>query len=566
MLSPRVPVSRPSDRNEQTADAVAALLVSPLPAPSPATVDRAPARVVARAPLRRSGGVATVREAGLPDLGPGAELGAPVRRPFEERLGIDLSPVRIHTGPSAELAATSLEARAFTVGRDIVFGAHEFAPDSPRGRHLLAHELVHVVQQSGATTPGIQRATHDGTPTNCHNWKIPLPPWIAGTIAHGQIAAILGVPPMMIPRASKLFSLIPSPPVGTPPGFADLWQAGTSVGIAEIKSTATGSTVAEAEALHYIGRHAQWLTRGPWTYPDDVTYEGAVGASLTAGPLDLSSRAPASGLDLGIFWGDPLKHLWIEADPTGAVVYWCTGLGLPGSPLWYPAFREAARRLRDALNAAKRALQEAIEGIGEWVSGAYGTVSRWIQEAVAWVAARSRVLAIIFAILILLVAIIALILSLLAEAPSAGTSTAPAAISFGAAAAAASALLVLIGISTPAGSVTTATHAVAATVAPSAASTDASGAEYDRDSGLSAPPATQAAATASAQQGGDPSTVFTSIAQQLTDPVALARRVAGSRSDFTAAEVAQVRSAADAVEQAGDPSAAALARAALRQA
>jgi hypothetical protein len=63
---------------------------------------------------------------------------------------IDFSDVRVHTGSTAAHAADSIGAHAFTLGRDIVFGAGRFAPDSMVGRSLLAHELTHVVQNRRA--------------------------------------------------------------------------------------------------------------------------------------------------------------------------------------------------------------------------------------------------------------------------------------------------------------------------------------------------------------------------------------------------------------------------------
>ena len=86
----------------------------------------------------------------------GQPLPAPVRSDMESRLGHDFSDVRIHTGPVAAVAARSIDARAFTAGRDIAFAPGQFAPSSPSGRQMLAHELTHVVQQrSGpvAATP-----------------------------------------------------------------------------------------------------------------------------------------------------------------------------------------------------------------------------------------------------------------------------------------------------------------------------------------------------------------------------------------------------------------------------
>jgi hypothetical protein len=66
---------------------------------------------------------------------------------MESRLGTDLAHVRIHTGARAAAAARALGARAFTLGPDVFFGAGQYAPETTAGLRLLAHELVHVVQQ-----------------------------------------------------------------------------------------------------------------------------------------------------------------------------------------------------------------------------------------------------------------------------------------------------------------------------------------------------------------------------------------------------------------------------------
>jgi hypothetical protein len=74
-------------------------------------------------------------------------LDAHTRRDMELRFRADFAHVRIHTGPLAAAAARALGAQAFTVGHDIFFAADRFAPDTPHGRGLLAHELAHVLQQ-----------------------------------------------------------------------------------------------------------------------------------------------------------------------------------------------------------------------------------------------------------------------------------------------------------------------------------------------------------------------------------------------------------------------------------
>lgn len=80
----------------------------------------------------------------------GEPLPLPVRSYFEPRFGHDLSRVRIHSDGEAATAANAVRARAFTMGRDIVFGSGEYAPTTEPGRRLLAHELVHVLQQGAA--------------------------------------------------------------------------------------------------------------------------------------------------------------------------------------------------------------------------------------------------------------------------------------------------------------------------------------------------------------------------------------------------------------------------------
>ena len=66
---------------------------------------------------------------------------------FEPRFGADFGRVRLHTDQTAVETAQRVNARAFTLGHDVYFGAGQFAPAACEGRRLLAHELTHVVQQ-----------------------------------------------------------------------------------------------------------------------------------------------------------------------------------------------------------------------------------------------------------------------------------------------------------------------------------------------------------------------------------------------------------------------------------
>jgi hypothetical protein len=96
-------------------------------------------------PPRESGPALETRVNAL--RGGGAPLDAGLRRFYEPRFGRSFEGVRVHTGGSAAAAADAASARAFTVGSDIVFAGGQWSPHTPAGRHLLAHELTHVVQQ-----------------------------------------------------------------------------------------------------------------------------------------------------------------------------------------------------------------------------------------------------------------------------------------------------------------------------------------------------------------------------------------------------------------------------------
>ncbi|AMP37649.1 eCIS core domain-containing protein [Ralstonia solanacearum] len=89
---------------------------------------------------------------------PGKPLDPALRQDMEQRFGHDFSRVQVHRGEAAEASARDVHAQAYTVGRDIVFGAGRFAPDTAVGRRLLAHELTHVVQQSALDEPPLRRA------------------------------------------------------------------------------------------------------------------------------------------------------------------------------------------------------------------------------------------------------------------------------------------------------------------------------------------------------------------------------------------------------------------------
>ncbi|HEY9665325.1 MAG TPA: DUF4157 domain-containing protein, partial [Coleofasciculaceae cyanobacterium] len=90
-----------------------------------------------------------VEEAIQRNRGNGQSLDGKVQAQMESAFGVDFGGVRVHTDTEADTLNRALDARAFTTGQDIFFRQGEYNPNSSSGRELLAHELTHVVQQTG---------------------------------------------------------------------------------------------------------------------------------------------------------------------------------------------------------------------------------------------------------------------------------------------------------------------------------------------------------------------------------------------------------------------------------
>jgi hypothetical protein len=172
-IQAKLHVSQPGDPDEIEADRVADRVVSAAP---PATVHRKcscpggtascpaceeeeveKAKGIHRKANQTSNGNLAVRDDLLGSLGPGDPLDPATQASMESHFGADFSGVRVHADEPAAQSARSINAHAYTVDRDIVFDAGAYAPHSPEGKRLLAHELTHVVQQSGGRT-GTARA------------------------------------------------------------------------------------------------------------------------------------------------------------------------------------------------------------------------------------------------------------------------------------------------------------------------------------------------------------------------------------------------------------------------
>ncbi len=154
-MQTKLKVNEPGDTYEQEADRIADQVMATQA--HPAVRDALPR-------IQRHGGQATGQigpaTASVDHVlaGPGRPLEPELRQDMERCFGYDFSQVRVHSGATAEQSAQDVNAHAYTVGHNVVFGAGQFAPGTDGGRRLIAHELTHVVQ-SGKESSQLNRQT-----------------------------------------------------------------------------------------------------------------------------------------------------------------------------------------------------------------------------------------------------------------------------------------------------------------------------------------------------------------------------------------------------------------------
>jgi len=115
----------------------------------------------------------------------GQPLPQSTRSFLEPRFGYDFSRVRIHNDSRAAAVARTVNAQAFTMGRDIVFGAAQYAPGTSAGRKLLTHELTHILQQRNDSLIQRQMASIAGQ----KNEQGPYIPGKMSLLYHGLASA-----------------------------------------------------------------------------------------------------------------------------------------------------------------------------------------------------------------------------------------------------------------------------------------------------------------------------------------------------------------------------------------
>ncbi len=145
IIQRKLTISASDDPLEQEADRVADQVLS---MPANSAIRNAPPRIqrFSKQPAGQTDTAPTSVDRAL--ASPGKSLEPALRQDMESRFGHDFSRVRVHSDSAAEQSSSDINANAYTVGHNIVFGTGRFAPGTHEGRRLIAHELAHVIQQS----------------------------------------------------------------------------------------------------------------------------------------------------------------------------------------------------------------------------------------------------------------------------------------------------------------------------------------------------------------------------------------------------------------------------------
>ena len=155
VIQAKLTIGAAGDKYEQEADRVASEVVKKIHAPE----HRLSKNEETLQPKLMVQGKADGKMTASPEIvssiqgarGSGKDLADDIREPMEQVFGADLSVVKVHTDSNADRLNKSIQARAFTTGKDVFFRQGEYNPGSRDGQELIAHELTHVVQQSGQT-------------------------------------------------------------------------------------------------------------------------------------------------------------------------------------------------------------------------------------------------------------------------------------------------------------------------------------------------------------------------------------------------------------------------------
>jgi hypothetical protein len=164
LLQTKLSIGASDDKYEQEADRVADEVISM----SPNSVVNSAPPSIQRFTGQTTGQAGMVAPASVDSVlsSPGSPLEYELQQDMGQRFGHDFSHVRVHTDAAAARSAEDVNAHAYTVGHNIVFGSGQFTPGTEEGRRLITHELAHVIQQ---TPPSLHQPSSTSNPKSGKN-------------------------------------------------------------------------------------------------------------------------------------------------------------------------------------------------------------------------------------------------------------------------------------------------------------------------------------------------------------------------------------------------------------
>ena len=240
----------------------------------------------------------------------------PLQRSMESRFSHDFGSVRIHAGDEANQSAQAMGANAYAVGTDIVFAEGQYAPETPSGERLLAHELTHVAQQGQSSDPVADIDDSSSALTFSHpaDSAEMEAERAAGRVASGESVAVESGPTATVSRdltdwltgSAAVSGMLPSAaddavagdaaPASAPAAAAPAASAAAVSGMLPSAAGAAGAGVPAAANVPGMGASAAAApaaAAGGVPSPAAAPFGGAAGATGAAAPSVVSTVAGA---------------------------------------------------------------------------------------------------------------------------------------------------------------------------------------------------------------------------------------------------------------------------------
>jgi|GEM_PF-1809165 len=240
---------------------------------------------------------------------------------MESRFGHDLSQLRVHTDSKAAESARAVNALAYTVGRDVVFGSGNYSPGTVEGRKLIAHELTHVLQQTGSDAGKLQRKLSISEPGDTSEREADR---IAETVTNDLP---IGIPPITPVAPALARSCTDGRCESCAGGRRDFWvtayfrRRANEATMNNLRQQINGAKAVLANCCLDLKFDFNWtLLRGPAVFPAGTARPA--GSALGAWDYPADAEALGEGLTFSGARGVPMLVVDDVPGSGGGVTMW----------------------------------------------------------------------------------------------------------------------------------------------------------------------------------------------------------------------------------------------------